>query len=121
MPVCFDLNTDRPLLPPTFDFVNSRLSNNLSQIKGLQLYYNILLQNSNIHKTCQTAFLALYFQSTRLKPSVYAEHIVLFGYVKHSLQNNAKISLLNRGYDIIPHALHKQCEKCTQVLLSLWL
>lgn len=38
MPMCFDLNTGRPVLPPTLDFVNSSLSNNLSEIKGLQLY-----------------------------------------------------------------------------------
>lgn len=63
MPACFDpLNTGRPLLPPTLDFVNSNLSSNPFRIKGLQLYENVLLRiQTTIHKTCQAALLALYF------------------------------------------------------------
>lgn len=45
MSACFDLlNTGRPLLPPTLDFVNSNLSSNPFKMKGLQLYENILTE-----------------------------------------------------------------------------
>lgn len=98
MPACFDLlNTGRPLLPPTLGFVNSNLHCNPFEIKGLQLYENILLQNSNILKACQAALLALYFHGAWLwnpwlVPSTFLMWVAVPGDSWGNLWDDAKIS-----------------------------